>query len=176
MTNAPQLEQHDAIRYLAIAGSGNGDREFRAFADATFPALFGAVAELGVTPTAAPFFRYHRFVLDGEFEVEIGVPVDGGNGIGGTGEAFVGELPAGRYAVHVHEGAYSADDETWKDRDLNAAYRHLEQWAADQGIVWATERADPGRATAWIEQYLVGPAEAADPADWRTRIAKLVGE
>lgn len=173
MSSSPRLEHRDAIRYLAIAGSGSGDSEFRAFADATFPALFGAVQELGLTPTAPPFFRYHRFALDGDFEVEIGVPVDGGEGCGGTGEAFFGELPAGRYAAHVHEGAYSEDEETWKGRDLNAAYRHLEEWAADQGVTWATE---DGRSTTWTEQYLVGPAETSDVAAWRTLIAKLVAE
>ncbi|MFA4929514.1 MAG: GyrI-like domain-containing protein [Patulibacter sp.] len=173
MPSIPTLEDRVPIRYLAIAGSGSGDSEFRGFADSTFPALFGAVGELDLTPAAAPFFRYHRFALDGDFEVEIGVPVDGGVGSGGTGEAFFGELPAGRYAVHVHEGAYSADDETWADRDLDSAYRHLEQWAADRGITWATE---DGRNVAWTEQYLVGPAETSDVGAWRTQIARLVAE
>lgn len=173
MPSRPHLEHREALRYVAIAGSGSGEREFRAFADRSFPAVFGAVGKLGLTPTAAPFFRLFRFVFDGEFEVEVGVPVDGGSD--GTGDAYLAELPAGRYAVHVHEGAYSADDETWAGRDLASAHRLLEEWAEEQGLRWATDEGT-GRLTACIEQYLVGPAESSDVASWRTLIAKLVEE
>lgn len=192
MPSSPLLEQREAIRYVAIAGSGTGEGAFRAFADRSFPAVFGAVGQRGLTPTAAPFFRLFRFVPGGEFEVEVGVPVgaanaastnvqEGGGPEGetgtrsGDGDAYLAELPAGRYAVHVHEGAYSADDETWAGRDLASAHRHLEEWAETQGLRWATDD-DTGRLTACVEQYLVGPAESSDVASWRTLIAKLVAE
>lgn len=194
MTSSPQLEHREAIRYVAIAGSGRDDRELRAFADRAFPAVFGAVGELGLTPTGAPFFRLFRFVPGGEFEVEVGVPVEGGGTPGGrdssqdgdggaagaTGGSPVGDdgqaqlavLPAGRYAVYVHEGAYSADDETWEGRDLASAHAAMEDWASEQGLRWAT--GDDGRFGAVVEQYLVGPAETSDVASWRTLIAKRV--
>lgn len=171
MPSSPRLEHREAIRYVAIAGSGTGESAFRAFADRSFPAVFGAVGELGLTPTAAPFFRFFRFVPGGEFEVEVGVPVDGGRD--GTEDAYVAELPAGRYAVHVHEGAYSADDETWEGRDLASAHAVMDTWAEEQGVRWATENGT-GRFAAFVEQYLVGPVESSDVASWRTSIAKLV--
>lgn len=174
MPNHPQLEQREAVRYVAIAGSGTGEREFRAFADRSFPAVFGAVGELGLTPAAAPFFRLFRFVPDGEFEVEVGVPVSGESGREATEEAYVAELPAGRYAVHTHEGAYSADDETWAGRDLASAHQWVETWADQQGVHWAT--ADGGRYGALVEQYLVGPVDTSEVAEWRTLIARLVAE
>lgn len=192
MPSSPRLEQRDAIRYVAIAGSGTGESEFRVFADRSFPAVFGAVGARGLTPTAAPFFRLFRFEPGGEFEVEVGVPVDAADAASadiheaggpvaetgadsGDGDARLAELPAGRYAVHVHEGAYSADDETWAGRDLASAHRHLEEWAETQGLRWATDDGT-GRLSACIEQYLVGPAESSDVASWRTLIAKLVAE
>jgi hypothetical protein len=191
MPSSPHIDQREAVRYVAIAGSGTGDAAFRAFADRAFPAVFGAVGSLGLTPAAAPFFRLHRFVSGGEFEVEVGVPVAGGataprsaaeaqgatpvtDGSGVAGDAYVAELPAGRYAMHLHEGAYSADDETWAGRDLASAHRSMETWATEQGLRLATE--DDGRLTAVVEQYLVGPAESSDVASWRTLIAKLVAE
>lgn len=197
MPSTPRLEHREALRYVAIAGSGSGEREFRAFADRAFPAVFGAVGALGLTPTAAPFFRFFLFVPGGDFEVEVGVPVEGSgepdharespNADGGVGApadgspvggrdvwpAYVAELPAGRYAVHVHDGAYSADDETWAGRDLASAHQLLETWAGEQGLRWAT---DDDRLRAVVEQYLVGPAETSDVASWRTSIAKLVQE
>lgn len=173
MSSRPHLEHREATRYVAIAGSGSGDREFRAFADRTFPAVFAAVGQLGLTPSGAPFFRYFRFDPDGPFEVEVGVPVDGAGGGEGTGDASLAELPAGRYAVYVHEGAYSADDETWQGRDLASAHGLMETWASEQGLRWATEDGT-GRFAAFVEQYLVGPVESSDVASWRTLIAKRV--
>lgn len=179
MTTSPHLEQREAVRYVAIAGSGTGESAFRAFADRAFPAVFGAVGQLGLTPSGAPFFRYFRFVPGGEFEVEVGVPVDGesGDGVAGEGgderDAYLAELPAGRYAVHLHEGAYSADDETWAGRDLASAHRLMETWAEEQGVRWATQNGT-GRFAAFVEQYLVGPVESSDVAGWRTLIAKRV--
>jgi hypothetical protein len=192
MSSRPHLEQRDAMRYVAIAGSGTGESAFRAFADRSFPAVFGAVGQLGLAPTGAPFFRLFRFVPGGAFEVEVGVPVAreaadpaatpaSGTGVPGAdrgdgpGDAYLTELPAGRYVVHVHEGAYSADDETWAGRDLASAHRRMETWAAEQGLRWATQD-DSGRFAAVIEQYLVGPAESSDVASWRTSIAKLVAD
>ncbi len=182
MPQSPRLEPREAIRYVAIAGTGHGESAFRAFADRSFPAVFGAVAERGLTPVAAPFFRLFRFVPGGAFEVEVGVPVDGGGDVppphhpdAHPGDAYLAALPAGRYAVHVHEGAYSADDETWAGRDLASAHQHLQRWADDQGLRWATDPGS-GRWTSCVEQYLVGPAETADVAEWRTLIAKLVVE
>lgn len=174
MPSSPHLDHREAIRYVAIAGSGTGEREFRAFADRSFPAVFGVVGELGLTPAGAPCFRLFRFVPGGEFEVEVGVPVDGDGGREATEEACVAELPAGRYAVHVHEGAYAADDETWAGRDLASAHQSMETWADEQGVRWATEQ--DGRFAAVVEQYLVGPVETSEVADWRTLIAKLVAE
>ncbi len=195
MPSSPRIEYRAAIRYVAIAGSGTGEREFRAFADRAFPAVFGAVGGLGLTPAAAPFFRLFRFVSGGEFEVEVGVPVDPARAAeadrtsadssgGGTApaaadraavateQAYLADVPAGRYAVHLHEGAYSADDETWAGRDLASAHQWLETWADQEGVRWATE--DDGRFGALVEQYLVGPADTSDVAEWRTLITRLV--
>lgn len=175
MPTRPLIEHRDPIRYLAIAGSGSGDAAFRSFADNVFGRIFGAASTLGATPVGAPFFRYYRFVPGGEFEVEVGLPIDRPVDGEPPADAFVAETPAGRYVTYVHEGAYSADDETWEGRDLPAAHRLIDTWAAEHGVRFATDGGSD-RFTAVIEQYLVGPPMVEDVTRWRTLIAKLVAE
>jgi len=175
MTESPRLEDRAATRYVAIPGSGSGERELRAFADASFPALFGWLSENHAAPAAAPFLRFFRFVPGGDFEVEVGVTLTTPIEVANDGTVRLAELPAGRYAVHVHEGAYSAGDERWAGRDLPAAHRLLDSWAEERGLAWATDDAN-SKSTLSVstEQYLIGPGDTDDPMDWRTEIAKLV--
>lgn len=85
------------------------------------------------------------------------------------------ELPAGRYAVYVHEGAYSADDDQWAGRDLPAAHRLLDTWAEERGLAWAMDNtSSKSTLSVSTEQYLIGPGDTDDPRTWRTEIAKLV--
>jgi DNA gyrase inhibitor GyrI len=176
MTDSPRLEDRPSTRYVAVSGSGSGERELRAFADASFPALFSWLSEHQLMPAAAPFFRFFRFVPDGAFEVEVGVPITT-TPIEDFDDPTVclAELPAGRYAVHVHKGAYSANDEQWAGRDLAAAHRLLDTWVEKRGLRWAIDNTDSkSTLSVSIEQYLIGPADTDDPMDWRTEIAKLV--
>ena len=171
MPETPHLEDRPAVPYVAIAGAGTGEAALRAFADTSFPALFGWLAAHGAAPAAPPFFRFYDFVPDGPFDVEVGVTTTTPLARVEDGAVRLGELPAGRYAVHVHAGAYTADDERWAGRDLPAAHRHMDEWAQREGATWATSK---GRWSASIECYLVGPGDTADVASWRTEIAKLV--
>jgi hypothetical protein len=67
MTNSPRLENRPAIRYVAIGGSGSGERELWVFADATFPA--SRLAEPAASgATAAAFMRFFRYAPNGDFE------------------------------------------------------------------------------------------------------------
>jgi effector-binding domain-containing protein len=172
MAADPRLEHRQPTPYLAIAGAGSGERALRAFGDTSFPALFGRLRAHGAVPAAAPFFRFFRFVPDGDFEAEVGVPITTPIELANDRTVRLGELPAGRYIVYVHEGAYSADDDQWAGRDLRAAYRLLDAWVHERGLAWATG-AD-GTLTVSIEQYLVGPGDTDDPKNWRTEIARLV--
>jgi hypothetical protein len=177
MTDSPRLEDRPATQYVAIPGSGSGERELRAFADASFPALFGWLSEHHAVPAAAPFIRFFRFVPGGDFEVEVGVTTTTPIEVANDRTVRLAELPAGRYAVHIHEGAYSAgaEDDRWAGRDLPAAHRLLDTWAEERGLAWATDNTNSKSTLAVnTEQYLIGPADSDDPMNWRTEIAKLV--
>jgi effector-binding domain-containing protein len=84
--------------------------------DRGFPALFGRLAERGVSPAGAPFIRYLR--VGDEMEIDLGVPVADGEHA----------LPAGRWLVALHVGHFSG---------LRTAHGELQEWAREHGIAWS---------------------------------------
>jgi hypothetical protein len=74
---------------------------FHVIAD-RMPAMFGRLAEQGVAPAGAPFFRYRVIDMERELVVEAGIPV--GSAVHVDGDLFTEVLPAGRYVTLSHIG------------------------------------------------------------------------
>jgi effector-binding domain-containing protein len=112
--------------------------------------IVGYLAELRAAPAGAPAVVYHTFGPE-EIDLEVIVPV--APGTPGRGRIEAGEIPAGTVASTLHEGPYEGERE---------AYADLATWMEEHGY----QPAGPPRET-----YLVGPADSADPDDYRTEIA-----
>jgi len=128
------------------------------------PRVFGWLAARGVEPAGAPFFRYYTIDMDGELEIEAGVPVPHHSAIPASDEEVkAGWLPAGRYATVEHVGHPDT---------LVQATADLLAWAEKQGLRWDAE---PGeRDEKWgarLEFYETDPAVEPDMHKWRTRLA-----
>ncbi|NKE59934.1 GyrI-like domain-containing protein [Lentzea sp. PSKA42] len=118
-----------------------------------FPEVMQWLADRELPILGAPFFRYLR-VTGEEYEVEAAIPTIAE--VPGSGDVFTATLPAGRYAVEVHEG-------------------HLD------GLVAVTERIledktlefdrDGDSWGARLETYFTDPAVEPDPAKWKTEVA-----
>jgi effector-binding domain-containing protein len=164
VTDTPQIQQREAQPYAGIRTSVTMDGLAGAV-DQTFPELFGWLAERGIEVAAAPFIRYLVIDMQGELEVELGVPADVQAADGGRIRA--GILPAGRYVVLRHVGPYDG---------LVASNAALLDWAREHEVAldsWETDR-----GTAWrsrVEHYLTNPAAEPDPSKWETEIAYLTG-
>ena len=129
--------------------------------DAKFPALFAWLGERRVEPRGAPFIRYHRIDMAKTLDVEFGLPV--ARDIEPAGEVRAGTLPAGRFAVLIHEGPYDG---------LRAANAALLDWATQARIdldVTATPTGD--RFACRLETYLTDPRKEPNPAKWQTEVA-----
>ncbi|MFI6332394.1 MerR family transcriptional regulator [Micromonospora chersina] len=117
-----------------------------------FARLLAGLAEQGVTPTGPTGARYLSEDLDAaELEVELFAPV--ARPPRQTAAIAPGRLPGCLLAATVHEGGYD---------DIEAAYRSLGRWIAEQ------ERVLAGPAE---ERYLAPPTPGAPAAALRTEIA-----
>ena len=146
MSDEPQIEQRAEQPYAGIRLRVTMDGLSGAV-DQGFPELFGWLAEHGMAPAGPPFIRYHVIDMEGELDIELGVPAsvpaDGGTHV------RPGILPGGRYAV-------------------------LQRWAGEHGV--ALDSWDTPDGSAWrsrVEHYLTNPAAEPDPAKWEVDVAYL---
>ena len=156
MSALPAIQERAAQSYAARAVTVRLD-ELGTVLPAMWPEVAGYVAQAGATIAGAPFIRYVKIDMEAGCDLEIGIPtltpVDGMERIVG------GVVPAGQYAVVIHEGPFDSLMES------NAA---LQAWAAEQGLQFDV-RGDVW--TARIESYLTDPESSPDPASWQTELA-----
>jgi effector-binding domain-containing protein len=124
------------------------------------PEVFRWLADRGVEPAGAPFFKYNVIDMARELEVEVGVPV--ARPVAGDGEIIGGVLPAGRYATVAHVG---------HPQQLIGATGALLDWAAQQGLEWDMMATDAGEKWACrVEFYVTDPKEEPDMNKWTTEL------
>jgi effector-binding domain-containing protein len=128
------------------------------------PEIFAWLGRKGVPPAGAPFFRFHVIDMEGDLQVEAGVPVAAP--VEGEGEIVPGVIPAGRYATETHIGH--------PDR-LIGTIRALRQWADEQGLPFAmTNEPDGEHWRCRLEIYKTNPAEQPDMNTWETELQFLL--
>ncbi|GLZ29412.1 DNA gyrase inhibitor [Lentzea sp. NBRC 105346] len=121
--------------------------------------IVGWLADKGVPIAGAPFFRYLVIDMEGEIELEAGVPVEGL--VETEADYFTGELPAGHYATLTHHGHPDQLVRKWDE---------LLTWAAEQGELDVSGQRWGSRT----ESYLTHPAEEPDPNNWDIELAVRV--
>ena len=162
MDHEPQIQGRDAQHYAAIPTTVTMDTLAGAV-DEGFPALFGWLAERGITPSGPPLIRYLVIDMTGALKIELGVPT--GAPVTASGRIQPGVLPEGRYAVLRHTGPYDG---------LIASNAALEEWAHEHEVEFDSWFTPDG--TAWrgrAEHYLTDPSTEPDPAKWETDVAYL---
>lgn len=129
-----------------------------------FKELRAWMQQEGIEPTGQPFFRYYVINMDGEMDVEVGIPV--AKTLPGNGRVCPGVLPAGRYASLVYVGTgYTGSGA-------------LTRWAIENGL--AFDQWDVPKGTAFgarYERYLTDPKIQPLKSKWECEVAiKLVDE
>ena len=125
-----------------------------------FPEVFAFLAERGVAPAAAPFFRYWTIDMERELIVEAGVPVAAA--VEGGGDVRAGVLPAGRYVTVTHRG---------HPQELVEVTGALLAWTAANGL--ELDKVDSPEGDRWacrLELLLTNPADVPDMNDWVTQL------
>jgi effector-binding domain-containing protein len=114
-----------------------------------FGELNGYLQRAGVSPAGPQLAIYHE-LGDVEADVELCVPVR--EPLGGAGRVVPRELPDATVVSTIHAGPYETEAD---------AYVALTRWMEEHGH---------GPAGPRREVYLVGPADTADPSEYRTAI------
>jgi effector-binding domain-containing protein len=164
MSSEPVIVSRPEQPYAGIRASVPMQELFKV-AD-RIPEVFGWLADRGVEPAGAPFFRYNVIDMARELEVEAGVPVV--RPVAGDGEIIGGVLPAGRYATVAHVG---------HPQQLAGVTGKLLDWAAQQGLDWDMTVTDAGEKWACrVEFYVTDPRTEPDMNKWTTELVfKLAG-
>jgi effector-binding domain-containing protein len=159
MEAEPDITQRAAQPYVGIGGwvtmAAIGSVADR------IPEIFSWLGPRGIAPAGPPFFRYNIVNMEGQLQVEAGVPV--ASAVQDDGDISAGTLPAGRFAVMTHTGAPNT---------LVAATAELLDWASARGLAWDVSRTEVG--VKWgcrLEFYLTNPAEQPDASRWQTQLA-----
>ena len=165
MKPEPQIPQRAAQPYAGIRTVVTMT-SLPAALDTAFPQLFAWLGANGITPAGPPFIRYHVIDMDGELDIEVGIPVNGS--VQGDTRVRAGELPAGQYVTLRHVGPYDG---------LVASNAELLRWAGQHGValdMWETDRGEAWRGR--VEHYLTDPSAEPDAAKWETEVAYLTRE
>jgi len=122
--------------------------------------VFGWLAARGIQPAGPPFWKYNRIDMEGDLEVEVGVP---------TAEQVAGDervqghlLPGGDYVVAEHVG---------HPDKLVGATGELLDWARANGLRWDMSESTDGEIwAARVEEYLSDPISQPDMDKWQTNL------
>jgi effector-binding domain-containing protein len=122
--------------------------------------VFDWIHARGIEMAEAPFFKYNVIDMDGELEIEVGIPIP--TLVDGEGEIVAGTLPAGRYATVSHVG---------HPQELYRVTADLLAWAEREGLRFAKEDTPAGEV--WesrLEVYSTDPAVEPDMNKWETTL------
>ena len=158
----PTIEQREPQPYVGITR--------RVTMATVVPTLPDAGGELGVHVEAngwpragAPFWRYRVIDMEGELEVEVGVPLAEPAVPPSDSPVQAGTLPAGRYVTLTHVG---------HPDELEQVTGRLLAWASSRGLRWdSTEQPDGEHWGCRLEIYLSDPETEPDMTKWRTELA-----
>ncbi|TMQ92070.1 GyrI-like domain-containing protein [Actinomadura soli] len=154
MTTKPNIEEREAQPYVAIRRRVTMQTISEA-AD-RIPELFVWLGTHGIVPAGAPFLKYNVIDMDGELEIEAGVPVPAP--VEGDKEVLAGTLPAGRYATLTHTGHPDG---------LLGLTTELLDWAKTRELNWDVTN---NRWACRLEVYQTDPTQEPDPVRWETEL------
>ena len=112
----------------------------------------------GIAPAGLPFLRYHVINMDGEMDIEAGMPV--AKVLPGNGRVSPGVLPGGRYAslIYINNG-YTGNSV-------------LTRWGIENGLAfdqWAEPKGTAFRAR--YERFLTDPKIQPLKTKWEVEVA-----
>ncbi len=158
MISKPKIEDHPEQLYVGIRAQMPPSK-LRSMTPKMLTEVFDWLKKHGIKAAGAPFIRYHVINMEGNMDLEFGVPV--AVPMKGDDRVRPGVIPAGRYASLVYSGVTGI-----------TGNKALIEWARKNGIQW--DRWDDPAGDAFrsrVEFQLTDPAEEPDRKKWETEVA-----
>jgi effector-binding domain-containing protein len=164
MVSEPRVYERPDEHYMGIRVQTPFKGMFTVIDKHLFKELRAWMEQEGVEPAGQPFFRYYIINMEGEMDVEVGIPV--ATALPGNGRVCPAVLPGGRYASLVYIGTgYTGSGA-------------LTRWAIENGLAfdeWAVPNGMAYRAR--YERYLSDPKIQPLKSKWECEVAvKLVDD
>jgi effector-binding domain-containing protein len=158
MVGKPGVYERPDEHYMGIRTQTPFKGMFTVIDKQLFKELRAWMKQEGVEPVGQPFFRYYVINMEGEMDVEVGIPVT--IALPSDGRVRPGVLPGGRYASLVYIGTgYTGSGA-------------LISWAIENGV--AFDQWDVPKGTAFrarYERYLTDPKIQPLKSKWEVEVA-----
>lgn len=165
MLSEPKIVERAAQPYACVRRT-IGMNDITKVADKMTGEFFARLAQLGIAPAGAPFFKYNSFDGNGQIELEWGAPVPAS----AKGDDLVktGTLPAGRYVSAMHTGPFSG---------LRDATAKVLAWVEDNDLELDRKTTRSGESFACrLEVYFTDPRAEPDSRKWQTEITMRLAD
>jgi effector-binding domain-containing protein len=162
MIGEPKIDERAERHYLGIRLQAPYRGMF-AQVNKQFPTLNKWLKQKGITSAGAPFLRYHVIDMNGEMDIEVGIPV----ATPLLGDALVkpGVLPAGRYASLIYIGLGLAANKALLEW-ISANNLRLDKWDDPKGDMFRCR----------YEAYLTDPKIEPRKKHWEIELAMKLAQ
>lgn len=154
----PTIDERPAEQYMGIRIQTPFKGMFTVIDKQLFKELRAWMNQEGIAPAGSPLLRYHVINMDGEMDIEVGIPV--AQTLPGNGRVCPGVLPAGRYAslIYINNG-YTGNSV-------------LTRWGIENGLTFDQWDDPKGHAfRARYERYLTDPKIQPLKTKWEVEVA-----
>jgi len=158
LVSKPKIDERPEEQYMGIRTQTPFKGMFTVIDKHLFKELRAWMKQEGIDPAGSPLLRYHVINMEGEMDIEVGIPV--AKALPGNGRVCPGLLPGGRYAslIYINNG-YTG----------NGA---LTRWGIENGL--AFDQWDDPKGTAFgarYERYLTDPKIQPLKTKWEVEVA-----
>jgi effector-binding domain-containing protein len=159
MVSTPGIYERPDEHYLGIRVQTPFKGMFTVIDKQLFKELRAWMEHEGVEPAGMPFFRFYIINMEGEMDVEVGIPV--ATPLPGNGRVAPGIMPGGRYASLIYVGTgYTGSGALTRWAMENG--HNFDEWAVPHGGMAYRAR---------YERYLTDPKIQPLKSKWEVEVA-----
>ncbi len=158
MVSKPAVYERADEHYMGIRVQTPFKGMFTLIDKHLFKELREWMKQAGVEPAGKPFFRFYVINMEGEMDVEVGIPVD--TALAGNGRVCAGVMPGGRYASLNYIGTGYTGSGALTRWIIENGFT-IDEWDVPEGTAYCAR----------YERYLTDPKIQPLKSKWEVEVA-----